>query len=215
MQAFRDFDFDNNLDYKAYLRIVELPATGGQAALIKVQARWYKRNVVGSQQNPSASHLIKTDLQYIYISASGQDPTFEVEMVQQTPPQASSRSRSAPPPASPPLHKGMATAREQGKKMLLLYMLVRIKSAYLFSLLSLQSSSPQCRWPLLPFHTSFPSFQWPIVLFKVLCEANKRNDCDCSCLIHAFRQKWFAGGSIAWHFLLMGTSSFSGRDGQK
>lgn len=45
MDAFRKFNFDSDEGWKAYLRNVELPAGDHEAALLKVKAKWYKRNV--------------------------------------------------------------------------------------------------------------------------------------------------------------------------
>lgn len=47
------YDFDSNEDWKAHFRNVELPAgSAADAALLKVKAKWYKKNVVGAPCNP-------------------------------------------------------------------------------------------------------------------------------------------------------------------
>lgn len=71
MEAFRRYDFENNENWKAYLRSVELPlARELDEATLRVKARWYKKNVdpdfdpnfvsrAGGGQPPSQGGLIK------------------------------------------------------------------------------------------------------------------------------------------------------------
>ncbi|KAF6258106.1 hypothetical protein COO60DRAFT_1701483 [Scenedesmus sp. NREL 46B-D3] len=45
LSAFKAFDFEGSKEWKAHLRNVELPPGNPEAALLKVKAKWYRKNV--------------------------------------------------------------------------------------------------------------------------------------------------------------------------
>ncbi|EFJ48406.1 hypothetical protein VOLCADRAFT_91054 [Volvox carteri f. nagariensis] len=45
MDAFKQYDFHNDENWKAYIRSVELPARDAEEAMLRVKARWYKKNI--------------------------------------------------------------------------------------------------------------------------------------------------------------------------
>lgn len=45
LEAFRAFDWDGDERWKAYVRNIELPGTDAAAAMLKVKAKWYKREI--------------------------------------------------------------------------------------------------------------------------------------------------------------------------
>jgi hypothetical protein len=47
LKAFKAFSFDKDSRWEAYLQNIELPGTNADAALLRVKAKWYKKNVVG------------------------------------------------------------------------------------------------------------------------------------------------------------------------
>eukprot|EP00878_Enallax_costatus_P027332 GHUV01029408.1.p2 GENE.GHUV01029408.1~~GHUV01029408.1.p2 ORF type:complete len:150 (+),score=61.53 GHUV01029408.1:456-905(+) len=92
LEAFNAYDFDSNDDWKSHLRNVELPAgSAASAALQKVKAKWYKKNV-DSDFDPAwiaSSHSS---------TATGGSAAYSSQQQQQQ--QHSSSTTSRPPPST-------------------------------------------------------------------------------------------------------------------